>query len=545
MSTLRSMTREIALLSILFLAGACSKSSDPEDGFSANAKVVRLNISVEPPSLDPRIAVDTTSSTIIGMLFEGLTRLSPRHNVELAMAKRVDLSPDRRTYTFTLRDARWTNGDPVTAHDFLQTWKQILDPKFPSNYAYQFHVIKNAQEIIEGELPLDALGVRALDARTLEVTLEHPTPYFLELLAHHVFAPINQRAAAENPKWALEEGEHFVSNGPFTLVSWNHHDELIVRKNPNYWDADRVHLDGIHISMVEDSATELAMFDQGELDWAGQPLSLGLPVEAIPALKQQGRLHTQPIAGVYFYMFNTEKVPFNNAKVRRAFAYAMGRERIVRNITQAEQTPAMGLVPPTMPFEQRPFFRDDDRAHARRLFREGLAELGLQADELPTITLSYNMGDHHLKIAQAIQQQWLETLGVRVGLAASEWKVYLSTLHQKDFMIGRLGWLADFNDPINFLEIFKHRESGNNSTLWENEDYIALLDRAAETRDNRKRHELLVKAERILMHEMPVAPIFFLTNSHVRNPKLHDVFLSPLGSVDFKWARFKAKKKKS
>jgi len=499
---------------------------------SSGPKVLKLNLHTEPPTADPGIAEDTTSGAILRATFDGLTRTNEDGKPHESIAEKIEVSPDGLTYTFKLRDAKWSNGDPVTAHDFEFAWKRVLDPKTAANYAYQLYYVKNAEKANKGEAKLDDVGVKALDDKTLEVKLENPTPYFLELTAFYTYYPVNKKVVEADPKWANDAKTH-VGNGPFKLESWEHKSKLVLVKNDNYWDKDAVKLDRIEFSMVEDENTELSMFENGELDWAGQPLS-NLPIDAIPALKDSGTLKTQPIAGTYWYKFNVEQAPFNNVKIRKAFTYALNRQAIIDNVTQTNQQPAMGAVPPSMSLKPDGYFKDNDVETAKKLLEEGMKELGIT--KLPPITLSYNTSENHKKIAEAIQDQWKKAFGVEVKLENKEWKVYLEDMHQGKFQIGRMGWLGDFNDPINFLELYKDKDGGNNDTRWENPKYKELLNKSALETDPEKRKAILAEAEAILMDEMPIAPIYFYTQSWVQNENVKGVIMDGLGFVDYKWA---------
>ncbi len=499
---------------------------------SGEPQLLKMNLHSEPPSADPGIAEDSTSHAIVEATFDGLTRIGDDGKPHESVAEKIDVSDDLLTYTFHLRDSKWSNGDPVTAKDFEYAWKRALDPKTASNYAYQLYYIKNGEKANKGEAKLDDVGVKALDDKTLQVTLENPTPYFLELTAFPTYYPVDKAVVEKDPKWATEAKTH-VGNGPFKMESWEHKSKLVLVKNDNYWDKDAVKLDRIEFSMVEDENTELSMFDNGELDWAGAPLS-NLPLDSVPALKQSGKMTTQPIAGTYWYKFNTEKPPFNNVKIRKAFAYAINRQAIIDNVTQTNQIPAMGAVPPSMALSTDGYFKDNDVETAKKLLQEGMKELGIT--KLPPITLSFNTSENHKKIAEAIQDQWKKNLGVDVKLENKEWKVYIEDLHQGNFQIGRMGWLGDFNDPINFLELFKEKNGGNNDTRWENPKFKDLLNKSALEKDPAKRKQLLADAEKIFMDEMPVAPIYFYTDSWVKNDKVNGVIVDGLGHIDFKWA---------
>ncbi|WNS75759.1 peptide ABC transporter substrate-binding protein [Bacillus sp. DTU_2020_1000418_1_SI_GHA_SEK_038] len=500
---------------------------------------LRININTEPPSLHPGLAKDTTSGAVLLQTFEGLTRIDQEGKPVEAAAEKIEVSEDQKVYTFTIRDAQWTNGDPVTANDFEYAWKWALDPNNQSEYAYQLYYINGAEAANTAGGSLDEVGVKALDEKTLEVTLENPTPYFTELTAFYTYFPINSKVAEANPNWANDAGENYTSNGPFVMTEWAHSDKIVLEKNENYWDAGAGKLERIEMIMVNDPNTELSMFDNGELDWAGSPTG-NLPTDAMQALKDQGRLTTQAIAGIYNYKFNTTIEPFNNVNIRKAFAHAINRQEIIDNITQGEQLPAMAIVPPSMfPENEKGYFPDNDVEKAKEFLQKGLEELGYKdVSEFPAVTLSYNTSEAHQKIAQAIQDMWKQNLGVEVTLDNAEWAVYLDKLHSLDYDVGRLGWLGDFNDAINFLEMYRDADGGNNNTGWENKEFQDLLAKSAVEGDAAKRQQLLKDAEAVFMDEMAVAPIYFYTLNWVKVENLQGVHVSGLGDVQYKWAYF-------
>lgn len=527
----------VFLLSVLL--SACSGgNSEAVNSEKTSEQALRLNIKQEPYSLNPQLSNDTTSMNVLQQMFEGLTRVGKDGKPENGMAEHIQVSDDLRTYTFTLRDAKWSNGDPVTAHDFEYAWKWALNPENESKQAWYLYYIKNAKAAHVGEASLDEVGVKAIDNKTLEVTLEAPAPYFLELTAFSVYFPVNSNIAKEQKGWYLDAGENFVTNGPFTLTNWEHNNEITLEKNEQYWDVNAVNLEKIQMLMINDQNTELNMFENNELDWAGSPTG-SLPAEAIPTLQDKGTLNIQSIAATYWYVVNVEQKPLNNKKVRQALALAINREGIVKNITKGGQLPAMSMVPPAMiPENEQGYFKDNDIENAKKLLAEGLKEEGIESiDQAPPITVSYNTDEGHAKIAQAIQDMWKKNLGLEVTLENTEWKVYLDQLSSGDFMVGRLGWSGDFNDLINFLEIYKE-EGGNNYPRWINKDYQALLTQSSEEKDPEKRFELMKKAEAIIMDEMPIIPIYYYTNVWVQNPKLKDVVISGLGHPQYKWAYF-------
>ena len=529
------MIRRILLVVLACVGIGCTSKPGP-----TASNILRLNLYTEPPSLDSRKATDATSMNVLIMLFEGLTRLGIDDKPHPAVAEKIEVTEDGRTYIFTLRDTHWSNGEPVTSDDFLYAWQTLLDPKFPGLFAYKLYVIENAEAVKLGNLPMSALGCSAPDPKTLVVKLKFPTPYFLELTAFPTFYPVYRASDVANPDWSAFASSQYVSNGPFHLASWEHESEILVTKNPHYWDTSAVKLDAIHLVMIDDTTTEFYMYEMNELDWCGSPLS-NLPPEFIPALVKEGKVHFYPAAASYYYKLNTEKFPLNNANIRRALGHSINRQDIVTHITQAGQKPALALVP-QMPGWSPPshLFSDGDVEGARKLFAKGLEELGLTLAQFPTLIFSYNTNREHQKIAQAIQQQWKETLGIDVQLIHYDWKVYLSKISQQDYQIGRMGWVGDFNDPISFLEPFKFRndpeKGGNNDTGWQNPDYIAFLDAADQELNLQKRSEILREAEALLIGDMPIIPLYFLMYGYMKKPYVQGVYLSSLGIADFKGA---------
>ncbi|WP_232699947.1 peptide ABC transporter substrate-binding protein [Brevibacillus daliensis] len=519
------------LVSGTVLAG-CGGGSGDSAGSGELAQEISINLKSEPPTADPGLADDSASSTILRATFDGLMRPGLDGKLANSVAKDYKMSEDGKTYTFTLRESKWSNGEPVTAKDFEYAWKRVLTPKLGASYAYQLYYLKNAEAYNKGQAKVEDVGVKALDEHTLEVTLENPTPFFLELTAFYTLFPVNEKLVSSNKEWANEAATH-VGNGPFKMTEWKHKSSIILEKNENYWDAENVKVNKINMNMIDDESTELSMFEQGELNWAGQPTSM-IPTDAIKPKMDSGEANTQAKAGIYWYKFNTEKAPFNNAKIRKAFAYAIDRQTIVDNITQSGQIPAMSVLPPTMELNKGGLFKDYDAETAKKLLEEGMKEEGLT--KLPPIELSFNTAEKHKKIAETIQDQWKKVLGANVTLVNKEWKVYVEDMHSGNYQVGRMGWNADYNDPISFLDIYKDKTGGNNDTKWENAKYKELLDKASAETDLAKRSEYMTEAERILVDEMPIVPIYFDSNLWLQDKNLKNVIVDPLGNIDFKWA---------
>ncbi|MGE3535489.1 MAG: peptide ABC transporter substrate-binding protein [Parachlamydiales bacterium] len=520
-------------LPLLLVMSACQNSSS--SSHRPTKQELRLNIHSEPPTLDLRKATDTTSIAIIKMCFEGLVRLDENNTPVPGVAERFENSDDFKTFMFYLRDAKWSDGKPITAYDFEATWKTMLSPAFPCEFANDLFILKNGQAAKLNRCPVDAVGVKAVDEKTLIVELDHSVPYFLQLAATHAFFAVPNHVAVAHSDWADNSGEKFVCNGPFKMKEWRHYNFIEVQKNAQYWDQDSVRLEKISLALIEDENTELTMFENGELDWAGSPMST-LPIDALATLKKTGNVTTYPMSGVYYYIFNTKEFPFNNVHIRRAFALSINRKAIIDNITQSDQVPAMAMIPPTMWKEDRGYFQDHDLKEARKEFDLGLKELNITLSQFPPITLSFNSASAHHKIAQAIQEQWHRTFGVKVRLENKEWKVFLDEMRHHKFQVARMGGIANFRDPLSFLELYKYLSSSNNHSQWTNPRFTQLLEKAELTVDQQERTALLLEAEKILIEEMPIAPIYFYTGSYMKKPYVKNVHLSDLADVDFKTA---------
>jgi len=527
--------RLLPLLLILLLPMSCQKSSGR---FSKGDDFLHISFSAEIRSLDPRIGVDYPSGFAVKMLFEGLMRMGPDGSVEPAIAKSYTLSDDHKTYRFFLRDAKWSNGDSVTAEDFAYAWKRIINPNEGDSLGVQnLYPIKNTRAIIRREKPLSSVGIRVIDDRTLEVELEHPTPYFLEVLSTSSLFPVNARIDRENPSWANKDGAAFVCNGPFILDRHRIDNEIVVVKNPLYWDQKHVKMPGIHIAIIKDATTQMNLFEKEKLEWLGKPLSK-IPVDAIDYLKKEDKVRFFETLGLYWFFVNVDSFPFNNKKMRKAFAYAINRKELTQHITQNKETPAMGVLPHALATQDKPYFEDNNIELALKLFNEALEEMGLTREQLPEITVNYPDASVHQRIAEALQQQWNQAFGINIKLEQQEWKVHYGKLQKGNYQIGGMAWQSWLRDPIYIMQTFREKADGINMSQWENKEYQKLLSAAEQEIDPVKRKAYFNKAEALLMEEMPVIPVYFTTIAYAKNPRLENVYISELYEVDFRWAYF-------
>jgi oligopeptide transport system substrate-binding protein len=577
----KRMRRFLAgLLALSLLAAVGCSSSTKNDkktdsGSTTETKkeqVVRMNIGTDPKSLDPIVATAVPDAMVMESLFSGLMRLNnegrPVPDLAADMPK---VSADGLTYTFTLRDnLKWSNGDPITAQDFVWSWLKALDPRTASEYAYQLYYVKGAQPINEIALnkkgpdgkdvigadkkpvarddkeiqaDFDKLakdfGVTAKDAKTLEVKLEAPTPYFSNLTAFHTLYPVHQKSYTANPTDWFRKND-MVGSGAFKMVSWTAKDKIVVQKNPNYWDAANVKLDKIEFYLIEADSTAIQMFEGNQLDIHEGNIN-GAELARLKK-DRPDELKILPDMTVYFYRFNTTKAPFNDAKVRKALSYAIDRNGITTNILQAGQMPAMSIVPGGVPDATGDFrknggdyFKDANVAEAQKL----LADAGFPGGKgFPKVTLVYNTNETHKKVAEAVQEMWKKNLGIQIDLQNVEFAVKLDMESKLDFQMTRAGWQGDYTDPMTFVDMFV-TGGGNNQTGWSNKQYDTLVDTAKKSGDQKVRMQAMHDAEKILMDEMPIAPIYYYVRTGLFNKNLQGWEWPLSGQIDLRHASFK------
>lgn len=536
----------LAIISLILAAcnfgGETAKEEDEGDKGTGSEvqekkKALNLVIASEPPAMNPQLATDTTSGNILLSLFEGLTRLDKDAKYEKALAEDIQISDDQLTYTFKLRDAKWTNGDSVVAGDFEYAWKWALDPANTSEYASQLYPIKGAEEFNTGKGSADDIAIKVVDDKTLEVTLANPTPYFLELTAFQTYMPINKKVAEANKEWYADAGENYVTNGAFKLAEWQHDASLKLEKNADYWDVANVKLDEVNIGMVEKEPTAVSKFKAGEIDYLGSPFQT-VALDSIDEFKKSNQLNIQPMAGVYWYKLNNKGKFTKNANIRKALTLAINRQELITNVVKGEQTPALGMVPSAIAgFEEdRGYIKDNDIEGAKAALEAGMKELGIKKASDIEIGISINTSEAHNAIAQFIQEGWKKNLGIKVKIDNSEWQVFLDKLTNLDYEVGRMGWIADYRDPYTFLEMYSTADNGNNDTGWENPKYKELMKKSVSEKDPAKRLEILKEAEGIAMGELPVAPIYYYTSLFVKKDSVTGMEPDPIGNIQLKRA---------
>ncbi len=478
----------------------------------------------EPQDLDPHVVEGVGEHQIISTLLEGLVAEDPKTLDPVpGIAERWEISPDGKVYTFYIRPtAKWSNGDPVTAQDFVASYRRILTPSLGSLYSYMLYPMKNAKAFNEGKITDPTqLGVRAIDERTLEITLDCPTSYLLHSMASHytwwaVHMPTVEKYGdpyKRGNKWTRPG--NYVGNGPFILTEWIPNSVIRVRKNTNYWDAANVRLNGVDFLPIESIDSEERSFRAGQLHRTEE-----LPNAKVDSYRKENPqfLRIDDYLGNYFYRVNVTHPALRDKRVRHALSQAIDRHAIVETVTRGGQKPAFALTPPNTAGYTSQAQLKYDIAGAKQL----LVEAGFpEGQGLPPIEIHYNTSENHRAIAEAIQQMWKKNLGVDATLRNEEWKVYLDTQSATNYMVSRAGWIGDYPDPNAFLETFLSY-SGNNRTGWANPEFDRLIEAAGCVNNPAERFAMLQKAEALLLDEMPLIPIYFYTRVYLLHPSVQN-----------------------
>jgi len=540
----------------LLLGCTKTKENEGEKPGDGNTPVVEetveqkivYNLGADPKTIDPQLNSAVDGSTIIHNAFEGLMREDENSQIVSGTAEKYEVSDDGTVYTFHIRkDAKWSDGKPVVAGDFEYAWKRALNPEVAAEYAYQLFYIKNGaayynQEKVEGKVATaEDVGVKAIDDNTLEVTLEAPVPYFLSLAAFPTYFPVRKDIIEGNEeKWTLKP-DTYISNGPFKMSEWKEKESITFVKNENYWDAKNVKLETLEVKLIDDQITYLNAFKSGEIDVIESP-----PQAEIPTLLDEGTAKIYPYLGTYFYVINvSDKAKdvdpkaaeaLSNPKFRKALSLAIDRQLIVDKVAQGGQAPATSYVPAGILDSIGKEFQKDYSSKGANIeeAKKLLAEAGYPNGEgAPTITFTFNTDQGHQNIAQAVQDMWKTNLGINVELKNEEWAVFQDTRNNFQYSMARHGWIADYNDPMTFLDMWT-TGNGQNNAGYSNKEYDKLIAQAKVELDDAKRTELLHKAEDILMDESPILPLYYYTNVLCIDKNVKGTYKSPLGQMEFR-----------
>ncbi|MFT4549545.1 MAG: oligopeptide transport system substrate-binding protein [Verrucomicrobiales bacterium] len=504
---------------LVFGLAACSDQT-PVDKATADGIMIMGN-SAEPKGLDPHIVSGVLENNIIRSLFEGLVIEHPSKDGEYlpGVADKVEKNEDASEWTFHLREeARWSDGYPLTSEDFMFSFERILTPNLASDYSFMLYYIEGAEAFHKGETTdFSTVGVTAPDAHTLKVKLRGPLPFLPEITKHYTWFPVPKHivlkyGAIGEPFTGWTDEGNLVGNGAFQLKSWRINDHIEVERNPEYWDAENVGINGIRFLPIGNSYTETRMFFSEQMH-----LTYRVPAEMIQiaADEYSDELRVEPWIGTYFIRCNVDDPAFKDKRVRQAFSLAIDQQSIIDNVTLGKQPPAKGMVPPFGDYPASDKVRFDPEK-ARQL----LAEAGFPGGKgLPDIEFLTTDQDSAKALSEALQAMWLEHLGVTIRIKQMEWTSYLATMFSQDYGLAAGGWIGDYLDPLTFLDMWIE-DGGNNRTGWSSEVFEGLLDEAQQEGDQAKRYVLLKQAEELFLEERPVLPIYWYTRNYLLHPDL-------------------------
>lgn len=483
----------------------------------AAEQVLRKGNGSEPESLDPHRVESVIGSNILRDLFEGLTLEAADGSIVPGAAERWDIAPDGLSYTFHLRsDGRWSNGDLVTAYDFEWSLRRSCDPATLNTYSSILNPIRNAAAVIAGKLPPESLGVQALDERTLRIELSGPTPYFLGLITHATAYAVHRPSIEKHGKQHARAGR-LVSNGAYSLAAWVVQSHIKLVRNTHYWDDADTTINEVWYYPIENEDAEINRYRANELDYTES-----VPFRQVRWLRENlpQDLRIAPYLGSYYFGFNTTRPPFkDNLALRKSLALAVDREILTARVMGSGELPAYGFVPPVDGYTgQRAEWADwtqkERNAEARRLYREA----GYSDDNPLVVELLYNTDQNHKRVSGALAAMWKQTLGVRTKLLNQEWKVFLASREQKAItQVFRSGWIGDYDDAYTFAQLM-HSGNAQNDPGYRSAEYDALLDRAAAEPDATKRRALMEAAERQLLADVPIIPLYFYVSKRLVKP---------------------------
>ena len=497
---------------------ALSACGQRDKGDAKQSAILLRGNGPDPDSIDPHKARSTESMMVLRDLFEGLTRLDRNAATIPAAAESWTVSTDGRVYTFRLRpNLRWSNGEPVVAEDFVAGLKRLVDPATASQYAQVVNVILNAPDVVAGKKPVDTLGVAAPDPQTVVISLSGPASYLPGLMAHPSTAPLHRPSLAKFGERFARPGDQ-VSNGAFVVTEWLQGSYIRTVRNPHYWNNAANKIDGVKFLQIADENAELRAYRAGELH-----CTRVIPRGQFDWIKEHLRaeLHIAPQLSTYYYGFNLDRGLFKNPKLRQALSMAVDRERLATSVLRVGELPAYGWVPPGMNNYSSQSFEYAATPVAERIeiARELLAEAGYTRDKPLRFELQFNAGEVHTKVAVAVSSMWKEALGVEAQLAAVEFKSLFEAIDRREIDMYRLSWVGDYNDPYTFLQ-YLQGGFGINLPHYASGAYDALLDEASHKTDAAERRALLEKAERTMLADHPLIPLYFYVNKHLVKPEL-------------------------
>ena len=510
-------------LGLIISIASCTKKKKATTEAEKDAIVVRLE--AEPPALDPSKQVDHVSMVPMQNLNEGLMALDKEMNPVPGLAERYEVNKDATEYTFYLRKGvKWSDGPELTAHDFEYAWKRMLDPKTAAEYSYFLYDLVNAEEYNTGKIKDPAkIGVKAIDKYTLKVNLRSSASYWLNIPAFVVAYPVRKDIIEKyGDQWT--EAGNFPSVGPYKLTAWEHDSKIVMERNENYY-GEKPSIRKVTLLIITEDATAVSLYESGKLDFFRK-----IPGQDTERFRKQGKVHDVPYLRGYYYAFNVDKKPFDDVKVRKAFALAVNRS-VFPKILKGGEVPTSSWIPKGMFSYNADLGLKFDVEKAKALLAEAGYPKGMG---FPRIDMAYDSRDYNKPVAEALQAMWKSSLGVQIDVVSMEWKVYLSKMRQDANQIYRLGWGADFPDPHNFMDLFLSK-SGNNYTRWKNNQYDNLVRKASEELDRSKRKQLYDKAQKLLLEkDAVIIPLFNESLNYMVSDRVDQHFLNSMGDVFFK-----------
>lgn len=488
------------------------------------SRCLRLCWGGEPESFDPAFVSGGLEYRYLTSLFEGLVTFGEDGATHLpAVAERWDISEDGKSYTFHLRKSFWSNGEPLTARDFVYSWRRILDPKTGGQYAQMLFHLANGEGFHRGEVAFDQVGVKAQDDMTLVVNLGNPTPYFLDVVAFMTLFPVNQ-ACVERYGDDWVKPQYIVCNGPFMLESWTPNYKIVLVKNPRYWDSAHVRLDRAESFVIDQPTTSFNYYETGQIDWLG---SEAIPSDFIETIRRRNDFISYPAFSTTFLRFNVTKPPFDDVRVRRAFAMSMRKNDITEKILRNGEAPTDLFVPPYFEGYQPPKGLGYDPQRAKEL----LLSVYPDPKRFPRVEFLTSNRKRAVDIFEVLQKQWEENLGVKIEPKVQEWKVYLPSLKNLEYQIGFGSWMGDYAEPMTFIDMFVTGGS-NNRTGWGNAEYDRLVGEAGRTVDRGKRYAIYSACEKMLLEEeAAIAPICYGTNYLMKKSWVKGIMINPFQRI--------------
>lgn len=501
------------------------------DTSAVTTQTLKVNISYSPYSLDPRTSTDPVTATLHLMLFEGLTRLNQDGTTTLCLAKSYALSKDKMTYTFHLKKSCFSDGSPLTAYDFERSWKEAVSPDFIGRASELFFCIKNAKAIKLGDKEKE-LGVVAKDEYTLQVTLNHPAPYFLNLLSYPTFFPIHRTFSSQESK-----GNPLISNGPFQLKNKINNNKICLKKNPFFHHQKRVQLTHIELDVVSDATTSFYLFQKEQNHWFGGFLE-ALPVDSIQEILTNYTLIEKPTTGFCFCSVNVTNPILSNLNIRKALYQAMNPPSLIQDFPILAHETAMGPTPTQFwkTHNMKPLTIEINE-DPLTLFNRGIDELGIDKKEFPSLNLIYFPCDAYKRIAQIFQQRLKSLLNIDLKLVVTPASEHYHKLSSQDYDLSISAWISQFNDPLNYLQRL-NGTSNKNHPGWINTSFTKLLDKSLWADNQTARIHLLHAAESLIAEQIPLIPLYHFNLTYLQHHALKGVHISPLGLTDFRYAYF-------